>query len=248
MGCDGCELHRAGDADSHCYAAALNARYRGSTAWPKTFDQPTLFAHRLEQALRWPDLTGRNRPAKPWLNGLPRMIFCCDLGDPFSESLPTDWLAPWLKRLGASPHRWLLLTKRPERARRFFDKHQAPENLWQGVSVTSRSTVGRIDALRAVRVSTRFVSAEPLLTSFGPLALSGVHQVIVGGESGPRYRAYDDAWGREIRDACVVQGVAFFFKQVAARRSGVRPYLVELDGTRWEWRQTPGRLLPPRMV
>ena len=29
VGCGGCELHRAGAAESHCYAAGLVGRYKG---------------------------------------------------------------------------------------------------------------------------------------------------------------------------------------------------------------------------
>ena len=189
MGCDGCELHRAGAAESHCYAAALTARYSGSAAWPRSFDEPTLFAQRWQQALKWPDLTARNRPQKPWLDGLPRLIFCCDLGDPFAESLPLDWLAPWLPQFADSPHHWLFLTKRPSRARRFFQDHHAADNMWLGVSVTSSATLQRIDELQKLDTSTRFISAEPLLGPLGKLNLAGIHQVIVGGESRPGLQA-----------------------------------------------------------
>lgn len=37
--------------------------------------------------------------------------------------------------------------------------------------------------------------------------------VIVGGESGPGARPMDEQWVREIRDQCVKENVAFFFKQ-----------------------------------
>ncbi len=245
VGCDGCELHRAGAAESHCYAAALAARYCGSAAWPKSFDEPELFAHRLDQAIRWSDLTGKKRPDKPWLDGLPRLIFCCDLGDPFSESLPLDWLAPWLPKLADSPHYWLLLTKRPPRARRFFDTHPAPDNLWQGTTVTGPATIARSDDLRQVAVKTRFISAEPLLGPLNGLNLAGIHQVIVGGESGPRFRPFEQSWAREIRNDCVAQGSAFYFKQQAGRRSGTAPYLVEADGSCWQWHQVPGKMNPP---
>ena len=204
IGCDGCELWKAGAPENHCYAAALTARYGGhSPHWPRTFGEPTLFAQRLDQALRWKDLTGCDRTEKPWLNGLPRLIFCCDLGDPFSESLPLDWLAPWLPKLAVSPHQWLLLTKRPSRARRFFDAHQAPPNVWQGTSVTSAATLRRIDELRHVRVATRYISAEPLLGPLGKLNMDGIHQIITGGESGPKSRPFNQAWARDIRDQCV---------------------------------------------
>jgi protein gp37 len=55
--------------------------------------------------------------------------------------------------------------------------------------------------------------------------------VIAGGESGPGARAMDANWVRSIRDQCVGQGVAFFFKQWGgARKSGGRT----LDNREWD--------------
>src|SRR4051812_33920511 len=90
MGCDGCELRN--DQTDTCYAGKLTDRFAGLTGWPEAFDKPKLFLHRLDGALRWSDLTGKQRPEKPWLNGLPRIIFLDDMGDTFTESLPEDWL------------------------------------------------------------------------------------------------------------------------------------------------------------
>ncbi len=239
MGCDGCELHARGQ-ENHCYAASLAARYCGSPAWPVAFEQPKIFAHRLEQAIKWRDLTGSARPEKPWLDGLPRLIFCCDLGDPFSESLPLDWLEPWLSRLSYSAHRWLFLTKRPSRARKFALAHPLPDNLWLGTSITSAGNLRRADELRRTPAAVHFISAEPLLGPLPNLNLEGIDQVIVGGESGPKFRSFEQIWAREIRDACVAQGSAFYFKQAAGRRSGTAPYLIEADGSCWQWHQVPG--------
>jgi protein gp37 len=46
------------------------------------------------------------------------------------------------------------------------------------------------------------------------LDLDGIHWAITGGESGPGSRPLDEAWLRDIRDACAEQGVAFFNKQM----------------------------------
>ena len=45
------------------------------------------------------------------------------------------------------------------------------------------------------------------------LPLDGIHWVIVGGESGPHARPMQSEWVTEIRDQCVRESVAFFFKQ-----------------------------------
>ena len=105
-----------------------------------------------------------------------------------------------------------------------------PPNLWMGVSVETQDYVRRIDELRRLPAAVRFLSCEPLL---GPLELDldGIHWVIVGGESGPRFRPMDPDWARSIRDQCVAAGVPFFFKQW----SGLRPKTLgrELDGRDW---------------
>jgi protein gp37 len=75
-----------------------------------------------------------------------------------------------------------------------------------------------------------------------------LHLAIQGGESGPNFRPMDMAWARSLRDQCVAAGVAYFFKQQAAFRSGTRPYIEETDGSKWVWKQYPGDLKPPERV
>lgn len=205
----------------HCYAGELTERYGGRKGWPESFDRPALFPQRLDEALRWPDLTGTARLGKPWLDGLPRLIFLNDMGDSFTESLPLDWLAPDLPRMATSPHQLLLLTKRPRRMAEFSRSHPLPANVWPGTSVTSMATLSRIEALRGVvGGGVRWVSAEPLLEYLGPdLDLDGIDWVIVGGESGAGYRPMEQAWALSISGACRRAGIPFFFKQSA----GLRP-------------------------
>jgi protein gp37 len=77
----------------------------------------------------------------------------------------------------------------------------------------------------------RFISAEPLLGSLRDVSLEGLDWVIVGGESGSRARPVDPEWIREIRDACQMGGVAFFFKQWGGRHAKARGRV--LDGREW---------------
>lgn len=102
IGCNGCELWRSleilpddevdpdtpAPGDGTCYAADIVARWgRKSTGYPTRFDRPELYPYRLLQACGWPDLTGTERPEKPWLDGYPRAIFLNDLGDTYTERL-----------------------------------------------------------------------------------------------------------------------------------------------------------------
>ena len=80
------------------------------------------------------------------------------------------------------------------------------ENVWLGVSVEDRARKARIDLLRQTEAAVRFLSIEPLLEDLGELDLTGIHWVIVGGESGngarPMHgRCTADAPGRSATSA-----------------------------------------------
>jgi protein gp37 len=241
MGCDGCELWNSARGIKRCYAGTLTDRYGGRKGWPKSFGEPKLFVERLAPALRWPDLTGTERPGMPWLDGFPRMIFLDDMGDTFTESLPLDWLAEPMERMANSAHIFMLLTKRANRMRLFSEQHPLPRNVWPGVSVTSQNTASRIEDLLRVRGAGRkWVSAEPL---WGPIDFSKVGKlqwdvlrgwkpahigwpegantdrielVIIGGESGTDAIPSNLTWHVEIIGQCREADVAVFEKQLGS--------------------------------
>ncbi|NOK38526.1 phage Gp37/Gp68 family protein [Corallococcus exercitus] len=106
-------------------------------------------------------------------------------------------------------------------------------NVWLGVSVEDRKYgLPRIEHLRQTPAAVRVLSVEPLLEDLGTLDLRGIHQVIVGGESGPGARALHPDWVRSIRDQCTAAGVAFFFKQWGGVRKKVAGRV--LDGRTWD--------------
>lgn len=218
MGCNGCELWPPEGGKRHCYAGLLTGRYAGRSGWPKSFDKPQLFLHRLIPALRWSDLRGRCRPDMPWLNGLPRLIFLNDMGDTFTESLPLDWLAPVWQSIADSRHIWLILTKRPQRMREFLRQYGCPANVWPGVSVTSSANLARLDELAKVDSPMRWISAEPLLSALEVLRLDPtvLRWVVVGGESGPGARVSELQWFRDIRVHCSRLEIPFYMKQLGS--------------------------------
>ena len=59
-----------------------------------------------------------------------------------------------------------------------------------------RDGLPRVEDLRESPAATRFLSVEPLLEDLGPLDLTGIHWVIVGGESGPGFRPIDSSLGQ----------------------------------------------------
>ena len=70
-----------------------------------------------------------------------------------------------------------------------------------------------MDALRESPAKVRFLSVEPLLEDLGKINLTGIHWVIVGGESGPGARPIESEWVESIQKQCAASRVPFFFKQ-----------------------------------
>lgn len=108
-----------------------------------------------------------------------------------------------------------------------------PANVWVGTSVEDQVRAeARIPALLRIPAAVRFLSCEPLLgpvdldkvrempethaaafSGPGPHNVKMLHWVICGGESGPGARPTHPGWVRSLRDQCVEQELAFFFKQ-----------------------------------
>jgi protein gp37 len=147
----------------------------------------------------------------------PRLVFVNSMSDLFHPKVPSDFIRRVFSVMAETPqHTYQVLTKRPKRVARMANTLPWPTNVWMGVSIESQNFDWRIDDLRAVPAKTRFLSCEPLL---GPLELdlSGIHWVIVGGESGHGFRPIEAEWARQIRATCVTAGVDFFFKQWGGR-------------------------------
>jgi protein gp37 len=206
----------------NCYAERFSERFRGTAGHPfeRGFDLQVR-PERLEQPLRW---------------RRPRMIFVNSMSDLFHKEIPRDFIDQVFTtmELGAW-HNYQVLTKRSSLMRDYLTRRYAggvaPRHIWCGVSVEDRGAVTRIRHLQEARAAVRFLSIEPLIGPIGQIDLAGIAWVIVGGESGPRARPLQADWVREVRDQCVDQQVAFFFKQWG----GVRPKSGgrELDGRRW---------------
>lgn len=102
-----------------------------------------------------------------------------------------------------------------------------PRNAWLGVSVEDRKYgVPRIEHLRATPAAVRFLSVEPQLEDLGELDLSGIHWVIVGGESGIGARPLNVAWARRVVEQARAQRVPVFVKQLGRKpmaESGLVP-------------------------
>ncbi|HKH46560.1 MAG TPA: phage Gp37/Gp68 family protein [Thermoanaerobaculia bacterium] len=224
----GCTKITSGCA--HCYAETFAERFRGVPGHPyeQGFDL-RLIPEKLTQPLLW---------------SRPRMIFVNSMSDLFHEEVPDDYILKVARVMQlASWHTFQVLTKRSERMRDLLRTKLRPmteeSHIWWGVSVENRKQgLPRVDHLREAPVRVRFLSVEPLLESLGPFDLSGVHWVILGGESGAGARPLEKDWVLEVRDQCRQAGVPFFFKQWGGRQKAKAGR--ELDGRTYDERPPRG--------
>jgi len=226
---------KVGPGCDHCYAERFAERWRGIPSHPyeQGFDL-RLWPDRLEQPLSW---------------RRPRLIFVNSMSDLFHKEIPHHFLdAVFDVMETADRHVYQILTKRSSLLRRYINRRYGPSgvprHIWLGVSIENRAHLSRLRHLQETNVPARFISFEPLLGPIGSVDLTGIAWAIVGGESGPGYRKMEKQWAVDIRDACISQDVAFFFKQWGGPRpkSGGRV----LDGE--EWNGFPLHIVPEPLV
>ncbi len=150
-----------------------------------------------------------------------RVIFVNSMSDLFHEQIPLSFIQRVFATMESCPqHTFQILTKRGKRLAEVANELTWPQNVWMGVSVENDLVVHRIDDLRSVPATVRFLSCEPLIGPLDSLPLSGIHWVIVGGESGPDARPMQTEWVESILRQCRKADVAFFFKQWGGVRKG----------------------------
>ncbi|MEK8021464.1 MAG: phage Gp37/Gp68 family protein [Candidatus Parabeggiatoa sp.] len=185
----------------HCYAETMAKRLQamGVRGYENGFDL-SILPERLEQPLKIKK---------------PTIYFVNSMSDLFHEDIPDSFIEDVFKVITqATQHEFQILTKRASRMAEFFQTRQVPKNAWLGVTVEDKKYgLPRIDHLRRIEVNIRFLSIEPLLEDVGKINLTGIHWVIVGGESGPNARPMKKQWVENIQQQCQQSGVQFWFKQ-----------------------------------
>jgi protein gp37 len=214
----------------HCYAERFSERFRGVKDHPfeSGFDL-TLKPHRLDQPLRWKR---------------PRMIFVNSMSDLFHKDIPLGYLNEVFDVMEKAKHHiYQILTKRSSLLRNYvntrYQSTKTPSHIWLGVSIESPKMLVRLRHLDQTYAPIKFVSFEPLLERIGSVNLTNVKWAIVGGESGPGARTMNPEWVRELRDQCIQQDVAFFFKQWGGRTPKAQGN--EIDGRQWLQFPSPNR-------
>ena len=136
------------------------------------------------------------------------------MGDLFHEDVPFEFVDEVMKVISKTPlHTYQILTKRAERMAEYFSSRTIPYNVWLGTTVEDISTKFRIDVLRPLSATVKFLSCEPLLCDLGTLNLKGIDWIIVGGESGPIARPMKEEWVLNIKRQAEDNAIPFFFKQ-----------------------------------
>jgi protein gp37 len=191
----------------NCYAERFNQRL--GTGRP--FKPGELGKGGVEPYLSRPTI---HRPSS-WK--LPRAIFVCSMTDMFGRWITNAWLDEIFAVVKNNPrHIFICVTKRPERAREFFESRPAERpNVWLLTSIHDQDSADTVipELLQTPGVGRYGISYEPAL---GPVKLSHLRfldWVIAGGESGPEARPSHPKWFRDVRDQCQSVGTPFFFKQ-----------------------------------
>ncbi len=221
-------------ACDHCYAERMAFRLAHNPKAPIAYrvvtdagtwnGQTALVESVLATPLRW------RKPCR---------VFVGSMTDLFHPTVPDEWLDRVFAVMALTPHiTYQVLTKRPERMRRYMEGCQRGAsdiggefpwpNLWLGVTAENQARAEeRIPVLLDTPAAVRFVSVEPMLgavdlreyikgerwfTSDSPM-YRWLDWVICGGESGPGARPMHPEWARGLRDQCQEAGVPFFFKQ-----------------------------------
>lgn len=222
----------------HCYAETFAERFRGVKGHPYEhgFDL-RLVPEKLAEPLRW---------------RTPRRVFVNSMSDLFHEKVPENYIAAVANvMVQAHWHTYQVLTKRSARMRDLLKDRlrfaASQRHIWWGVSVEDkRHGLPRVEHLRSAPARVRFLSVEPLLEDLGSLDLSGIHWVIVGGESGFGARMMKREWVISVRRQCRKQDVPFFFKQWGGVRKSRRGRT--LDGRTYDEMPT-GEISPqPRLI
>lgn len=149
---------------------------------------------------------------KKWKGG---KIFANSMTDMFHERVPDFMIQSMFKVMKNFPkHQFQILTKRTERMMKYSQSNKIPDNVWLGTSIELQKYVNpRISFLKQTKCKTKFISFEPLLGEITEADLTGIDQIIIGGESGRNCRPMQKEWVYSLVRLGKAYGVAVFFKQ-----------------------------------
>lgn len=194
----GCTKQSEGCA--HCYAEVMSRRLcaMGNPKYANGF-KSTTHLEALKEPFNWKK---------------PSTIFVCSMSDLFHKDVPFEFIDKVFSVIKDTPqHNYQILTKRAERMAEYFKTRKIPHNAWVGVTVENEETKSRIDYIRHLDATVKFLSCEPLLGDLEELNLDGINWIIVGGESGSQARPMKEEWVLNIKRQADANNIPFFFKQ-----------------------------------
>lgn len=173
-----------------------------------------------------------------------QIIFVNSMSDLFHEAIPYEATRQVMRAIELHPLLWfVVLTKRPHRAKYFFDLATPPPNLILGVSAEDAATAEeRVDLLLSIPDVKRMLSIEPYLPwkentrkpsqakticmtrylnpGLKKRSAKGILDwVVIGAESGAKRRYCSDDFIRYIVNDCLTSDVPVFVKQIHSTRS-----------------------------
>lgn len=194
----GCTKVSDGCANCYAYIMANRLQKMGNYKYRNGF-RLTLHEECLSEPLSWKK---------------PSLIFVNSMSDLFHEEIPAEFVKAVFSVMNkANWHTFQVLTKRAERLSELASELVWTDNIWQGVTVENEKNKFRIDYLRRIPASVKFISFEPLIGDVGQVNLEGIDWAIVGGESGFNCRPMEVDWVLNIKRQCEEQNVLFYFKQ-----------------------------------
>lgn len=187
---------------NHTHMLGKPVHLKSGTVCPYPFNfDPTLHLYKLGEPCHWRK---------------PRTVFVCSMADLFGDWVPDEWIRLVFNAAEAAPqHRYIYLTKYPERIRRIESAGWLPEhaNWWWGATVTDKSS----KALYGLGLRHTLVSVEPLMerldTELG--TFGGAEWIIIGAETGNRTGRIEPEreWVENICDAASLTDAAVFMKE-----------------------------------
>lgn len=206
----------------YCYARRIAERFKGEYNFETLMhEQQTEFPCVVAEKYKSPYPCGFTptfhsyRLDEPQRVKKPQNIFVCSMADLFGEWVPDEWIEQVFHACEKAPwHRYLFLTKNPQRLCNLANTDKLPKNknFWYG------STLDNASALRypgRFRDNT-FVSIEPLteFMNVGLGSFGAAKWVIIGAETGNRKGKVtpQKEWVDNICEAAAILNRAVFMK------------------------------------
>lgn len=164
---------------------------------------PTMHRYKLDEPQKWTR---------------PRTIFVCSMADLFGEWVPDSWIEDVFAACENAPqHRYLFLTKNPNRYIELARKGKLPRQHWYGYSATGEDQLWRFHHADECPCINLFVSIEPMLEPMQPCfsTHTPADWVIIGAETGHRKDKVvpEKKWVDSILMECEYSGRPIFMKE-----------------------------------